>query len=176
MFRCDCKVFDCISSKSEQNWCFVLVDGVLAFVLVLTCGVILYIIHILLLLYPILLYITIIISYTILFSSVLHLSSSSLPPLLTSFLFFLFQYSFSSFPILFYSFFLSSHLRLLIPSSSSSYPLIHSISRLKGIHIYLMFKGITHLQIFILYLSVLTYTYLYYLPIYLIFKYSTPNI
>jgi hypothetical protein len=22
VFRSDCKVFDCISSKSEQNWCF----------------------------------------------------------------------------------------------------------------------------------------------------------
>ena len=27
VFLSDCKVFDCISSKSEQNWCFVLVDG-----------------------------------------------------------------------------------------------------------------------------------------------------
>jgi hypothetical protein len=25
VFRSDCRVFDCISSQSEQNWCFVLV-------------------------------------------------------------------------------------------------------------------------------------------------------
>jgi hypothetical protein len=27
VFRSDCKVFGCISSKSEQNWSFVLVFG-----------------------------------------------------------------------------------------------------------------------------------------------------
>jgi hypothetical protein len=31
VFRSDCKVFGCISSKSEQNWCFELVDGVFSF-------------------------------------------------------------------------------------------------------------------------------------------------
>jgi hypothetical protein len=36
VFRSDCKVFGCISSKSEQNWCFELVEGYLAFELVFT--------------------------------------------------------------------------------------------------------------------------------------------
>jgi hypothetical protein len=34
MFRSDCKVFGCISSKSEDYWCFELVDGYLGFELV----------------------------------------------------------------------------------------------------------------------------------------------
>ena len=128
VFRSDCKVFGCISSKSEQNWCFVLVCGDLAFELVLRCYILLYIY------YYILLYITIIIHilyYTLLFLLSPSLLSPHLP-LLPNILF-LFR-SFLTFPTLFSSI-------LLFLSLSSQYS-----------------------PIFILYLSVLTYTYLYYLP------------
>jgi hypothetical protein len=132
MFRSDCKVFGCISSKSEQNWCFVLVCGYWCSELVLTCGGILYytytIIHILLL-YIIILY------YTLLF-----LLSPSVLPILPCILFL------NPLPILPFSPLpQSSDLSSILPSSSqysiipsqpSSYPPnIHSI--LVGTYIYL---------------------------------------
>jgi hypothetical protein len=146
VFRCDCKVFGCISSKSEQNWWFSFRAGVM------WCILYLYIIHILLYIYYILyyiLYITIIIlfSSSIPFPSFSSNPSSSDLPYLPNNLYHL------SFPSLPYN----------PPSSSSN---IHSI--LVGTYIYLFIshpifqshplpnpfqtrypslKGITHLSL-----------------------------
>jgi hypothetical protein len=79
VFRSDCKVFGCISSKSEQNWCFELLEGYLAFELVLY--IILYIIIHILLYYT--LHIYYIIYYTILFLFFLSFSHSPLPILIS---------------------------------------------------------------------------------------------
>jgi hypothetical protein len=85
VFRSDCKVFGCISSKSEQNWCFELVDGYLAFELVLTCGVYYYIIIHILLLYIIhILYYLYTIFFHILLPLPLFLPFLNHPPLIFS--------------------------------------------------------------------------------------------
>jgi len=134
---------------------FELVDG-------LTLGVYCYYI---LLLYYILLYIY----YTLpLFPS----SSSSIPSL---------DLSSSLLPLpshpLIHSILVGTYIYLFIFSSVLSQTSYLSI--LKGIHIYLMFrlKRNTHIYLsFILYLSVLTYTYLYSLQIYLISNNSTPHV
>jgi hypothetical protein len=88
--------------------------------------------------------------------------------------------------ILYYTHLFCSYLLLSsLPSSSSSLlpyiPLIHSISWLKGIIHLSIFRLRIHIFYqFILYLSVLTYTYLYSFPIYLPShtlppKYLTPH-
>jgi len=130
-------------------WCSVVVDGCLAFELVwcyiyyyiLYYTIILYYYSILYIYYILYYYYTIILSYTILFLLFPPISSS-LPHL----------FLFSSIP--------SSTLPLLSSSSPLFYPLIHSI--LVGTYIYLFISHpIFLIPIFILYLSVLTYTYLY---------------
>jgi len=105
VFRSDCKVFGCISSKSEQNWCFELV--LLYLILSLYIIILLYII-----------------SYTLLFSSSILIFSSPLPTFLPS----------------------------SYPTNTCRY--LHIL-----IYIQSFILSSSHL---ILYLSVLTYTYLYY--------------
>jgi hypothetical protein len=134
VFRSDCKVFGCISSKSEDYRCSVLVGVYLGFVLVF--GVIYYIIHTLLyyIIIHILLYL--IISYTILFFS------SSLP-----------TFSSSTSSSSQYSFYTCRYLHILIYVQSFLYNILPSPS--------IPFSSFPSSS-FILYLSVLTYTYLYY--------------
>ena len=145
VFRNDCKVFGCISSKSEQNWCFELVDGYLAFELVLR--VVLYYIILYIIIHILLLYINIhillllyIILYLILYSSFSPLSFFLPIPNLS------FLFRSSILPHLpNHSILVGTYICILyILSSSSSIPLSPSL-----------------LLQSILYLSVLTYTYLY---------------
>jgi hypothetical protein len=73
VFRSDCKVFGCISSKSEQNWCFELVDVIYVWagvdVWCLGYYYIIYYYYYILYIYYYIIYYTILLLYLILYSS-----------------------------------------------------------------------------------------------------------
>jgi hypothetical protein len=149
VFRSDCKVFGCISSKSEQNWCFELVEGYLAFVWCSVLYLILYIIsytiihyyyYITIISYTIIIHI---LYYTLLFcsSSIFLFSSSSILP--TPFLLSLPLQILPSHPNIHLPSILLPSSLLPIQSSSSQYSFY--TCRYLHILIYILFQYSSHL-------------------------------